>query len=194
MVRYTSRRPTYYEEYAYVLDYLPQGYYSHTRVFVRGPIAQVIGEQYFILLEVSPFPGIALQIGERIYIGMKEVSLKIRRVLRRIRYEDLTTRAKSELERIVEIIVDKRVYDFIKFFNDAQPLTPRMHSLELLRGIGKKTLWKILEERRKKPFESFEDIQNRAKISDPKKLIVDRIIREIMDSREKYHIFTAPPI
>ncbi|RLE60781.1 MAG: DUF655 domain-containing protein [Thermoprotei archaeon] len=194
MSRYASRRPTYYEEYAYVLDFLPQGYYSPSRVFIRGPIAQVVGEQYFILLEVCPFPGITLQIGERIYIGTKEISLKIRRVLRRIRYEDLTARAKSELERMIETIVERRAHDFIKFFNEAQPLTPRMHSLELLRGIGKKTLWKILEERRKKPFESFEDIQNRTRIADPKRLIVNRIIQEIMDSREKYHVFTAPSI
>lgn len=51
-----------------------------------------------------------------------------------------------------------------------------------------------MEERRKKPFESFEDIQNRTRIADPKRLIVNRIIQEIMDSREKYHVFTAPSI
>ena len=39
------------------------------------------------------------------------------------------------------------------------------------------------------PFHSFKDIEERTKISDVKKLIVERILEEIIDSREKYHLF-----
>jgi len=186
------RKPLYYEEYAYILDYLPHGYYTSERIFVKGPVAQALGEQYFMLLELVPFQGVPIQLLERVYIGRKEISLKIQRVSRRLRYDDLTLRAKDMLEKAVEIIVVNREKDFIDFFNRAHPLTPKMHSLELLRGIGKKTLWKILEERRKKPFESFEELQERVKLPDPKKLIIKRILEEIIDEREKYHIFTIP--
>ncbi|MCD6369828.1 MAG: DUF655 domain-containing protein [Thermoproteales archaeon] len=188
----SQKRYLYYEEYAYILDYLPHGYYTADRVFVRGPVAQAVGEQYFMLLELIPLEGIPLQPLERIYVGRKEINLKIERVSRRIRYDDLTLRARDTLEKAIETIIEKREKYFVDFFNKAQPLTPKMHSLELLRGIGKKTLWKILEERRKKPFETFKEIQERVKIPDPKRLILNRIIDEIINEREKYHVFTLP--
>ncbi|HDH06764.1 MAG TPA: DUF655 domain-containing protein, partial [Thermoproteales archaeon] len=167
------------------------GYYSG-RMYIRGPIAQAIGEKYFTLLELVPFEGIKLSVGERVSVGKSEISLKIQRISRRLRYDDLTSKAKDELPKIIEKIVIAREKDFVDFFNKAPPLTPKMHSLELLRGIGKKTLWTILEERRKKPFESFEDIQKRTRISDPVKLIVTRVLEELQDQYGKYKIFTKP--
>ena len=187
-MRYPSRRPMIYEEYAYILDYLPYGYYAPGRPRTRGPIAQAVGEGYFTLLELIPYEGIELSIRERVYVG-RGVSDKIMKVSRRLLYEELTARAKAELPSVLAEIVSKREKEFVEFFNRAQPLTPRMHSLELLRGIGKKTLWKIIEERKKNPFNSFKDIEERTKISDVKKLIVERILEEIIDSREKYHLF-----
>jgi len=178
-----------YEEYAYVLDYIPTPLKRYKGY--RGPVAQVIGENCFTLLEVAPYPGVILSAGERIFIG-KGIRDKVERVLRRISYEDLSPLARDELPRIVEEIVTKQEARFVEFFNKAQPLTTKMHSLELLRGIGKKTLWKILEERKKSPFTSFEDIKKRIKLPDPKKLIIERILEEIR-GEEKYYIFVAPP-
>ena len=64
-----------------------------------------------------------------------------------------------------------------------------MHQLELLPGIGSKHLWEILEERKKKPFESFEDIKKRVSlIPDPEKMITKRIIEELED-KDKYRLF-----
>ena len=64
--------------------------------------------------------------------------------------------------------------------------------MELIPGIGKKTMWTILEERRKKPFESFEDIRNRSKAPDPVVAITERIVRELR-GEERYYLFVDPP-
>ncbi len=187
-----------YEEYAYVLDYLPFGYpyyVSSPRAPARrGPVAQAIGEEYFMLLELEPFRGIQLSPRERVYVG-RNVADKIRvtRVVRRLTYDELTATAKAELPAVLETIVESKEDFFVDFFNNAEPLTKKMHELELLRGIGKKTLWRILEERKKKPFESFKDIQARAKIPDPKKLIVERIIEELRGG-QKYYLFVVPAL
>ncbi|MEM1989229.1 MAG: DUF655 domain-containing protein, partial [Candidatus Bathyarchaeia archaeon] len=80
----------------------------------------------------------------------------------------------------------------VNFFNTSKPVTPRMHSLELIPGIGKKYMWKIIEERGKKPFESFQDLQRRTGVPNPVKLIVKRIIEELSSSDCKYRLFTRP--
>ncbi|RLE82210.1 MAG: DUF655 domain-containing protein [Thermoprotei archaeon] len=179
----------YYEEYAYVLDFIPSPLKRYRGY--RGPVAQVVGENFFTLLEVAPYRGMTLSVGERVFIG-RGIREKVERVLRRITYDDLTPLARDELPGIVEEIVSKQEQRFVDFFNKAPPLTTKMHSLELLRGIGKKTLWRILEERRKKPFSSFDDIKKRVKIPDPRKLVIERILEEIR-GEEKYYIFVAPP-
>ncbi|MBW3022186.1 DUF655 domain-containing protein, partial [Candidatus Woesearchaeota archaeon] len=78
---------------------------------------------------------------------------------------------------------------FVDFFNKAQPLTTRMHQLELLPSLGKKHMWQIIEERKEKPFESFLDIKNRVKLMpDPEKIVIKRIINEL-SGIEKHKIF-----
>lgn len=177
-----------YEEYAYILDYLPHGHpLESTPIFKREPIAQAIGEIYFTLLELVPKPGVFLVPGERVFIGRGERD-KIARVRRRISYNDLTISARDELPSIIEIIVMKNESRFVEFFNSSSSITTRLHALQLLPGIGRKLLWIILEERKRKPFESFEDIRRRTKIPDPKKLIVKRIIMEL-SGEDKYRLF-----
>ncbi|HDI31683.1 MAG: DUF655 domain-containing protein [Thermoprotei archaeon] len=182
-------REKYYEEFVYVLDYLPYGYGTGYPRRISGPIAQAIGEKYFMLLELKVIEGLELKVGERIpVIGGLESELV--RVVGRLSYDDLTTSAKAELPNVIRIIVEKREPFFVEFFNTSQPLTKKMHTLELLHGIGKKTLWKILNERRRKPFESFKDIYERTKV-DPVKLLVERIIEELK-GEEKHYLFVKP--
>ncbi len=199
---FRPRRPwreELHEDYAYVLDFLPQGNPLETNPKYQGkPVAQVMGEKYFTLLEVLPrrIPigrreeYIQLVIGEKVYIG-KGPRDKVEKIIRRIKYENLTSYAKENLPSIVEQIVRERERVFVEFFNIAEPVTLKMHSLELLPGIGKRHMRLIIEKRKKKPFESFEDLQQRAKISDPVKIIVDRIIAELQGN-EKYYIFVKP--
>ncbi|HIQ49656.1 MAG TPA: DUF655 domain-containing protein [Nanoarchaeota archaeon] len=173
------------DEYAIVLDFLPRGYgYGKPE-----PIAQVIGTSFFTLLEVVPREGVVLKPGDKVYIGPGKRE-EIDHIKRRINYEKLTAFAKSELEEIIKRIVEENEERFVEFFNKAQPLTVRLHQLELLPGIGKKHMWEILEERKKQPFKSFEDIKARVKLlPDPKELITKRILMEIKGEDEKYRIF-----
>jgi len=183
------------EDYVYVLDYLPHGRPEDERpIYKKEPLVLAIGEKYFSLLELVPKRGVELKAHERVYIGRKERD-KIDHIKRRITYDELSSAAKAELPYVLEELVRKNEKRYVEFFNTAMPLTTRLHMLELLPGIGKKLMWEILEERKKKPFESFEDISQRIKaISDPVKLIVSRIITELSEAdvkqgKHKYRIF-----
>jgi putative nucleotide binding protein len=184
--------PRKFEDFAYVLEHLPFGHPRDTRpLYRREPMVQAVGEDFFTLLELIPYPGVTFQRREKIAIG-KWGREKIDHVKRRIDYEELTQNAKDELQIVVEEIVTMNEARFVSFFNNSGPVTTRMHSLELLPGIGKKAMWQILEERKKAPFASLEQIQTRAHISDPKKILVKRIFVEIKNE-DKYYIFCKPP-
>ncbi len=159
------------------------------REYRTRPVAQVIGTKYFTLLEVEPYPGVELAVGEKIELSPES---KVRRIIGRISYNDLTSNARGVLEEIVRKIVVENEKIFVEFFNKAGPINIRLHSLELLPGVGKKTMKLILSERKKKPFESFNEIQERVKLSDPAKTIVDRIILELR-GEDKYYLFVKPP-
>ncbi len=177
-----------YEDYALVLDFLPYGRPSAGRGrHASMPIAQLIGEAFFTLLEAEVKKGFTLSPHERIYVG-KDGRDKISRIMGRIGYRELTASAKAELESVVEELVRGQEGRFVGFFNEAQAITPRMHALELLPGIGKKTMWQIINEREKTPFKSFKDIQDRAGIPDPARLIAKRIVEEL-SGESKYRIF-----
>jgi len=185
------RREKRYEEYAWVLDFIVRGT-PRSKSRIRGrPFAQVIGENFFTLLEVSVREGVILSVFERVFVG-KDNREKIDHILGRIGYKDLTFSAKVELPRVIEYIILHREREFVDFFNKAHPITPRMHSLELLPGIGKKYMWAIINEREKKPFESLKDVQERTGIPSPVKLLAKRIIEELM-GESKYYLFVRMP-
>jgi len=178
-----------YEEYAYVLDHLPYGRPSGDRPrHVAIPTVQVIGESYFTLLEAELKPGAATSPHERIYIG-KDRREKVNRIMGRINYQELTATAKAELEPVLEELIKSQELRFLEFFNQTQAVTPRMHALELLPGIGKKSMWQIVNERERKLFVSFKDIRERTGVSDPTKIIARRIVQELSEE-SKYRLFT----
>lgn len=177
------------EEYAIVLDFLPNGYAFDPRpMFRKTPIAQAIGKKYFSLLELVPKKEIFLQPHEEVYIGEGKRD-KIHHIVGKIPSTKLTHTAQAEMEQIIKEAVDREEMRFVEFFNKAQPLTTRMHQLELLPGLGKKHMWEILEARKDKPFESFEDLKKRVKLMpDPKKIVIKRILDELT-GEEKHRIF-----
>ncbi|MFX0195576.1 MAG: DUF655 domain-containing protein [Candidatus Hodarchaeota archaeon] len=180
-----------YEEFAYVLDFLPDGYPSDPRSrHQREPIIQAIGESFFTLLELIVKRNQSLQPLDRIKIGRGGRNV-VNHVKKRLKVNDLTFTAKSELSNVIKIILAKREADIIDFFNSAVPITPRMHQLELLPGIGKKHMWRIIEERKKAPFVNYSDLSKRCSISDPQKIIWRRILSEL-ERNEKYRLFTRP--
>ena len=182
-----------YEEHGIVLDFLPQGHPDDPRpIHLREPVAQILGDTFFTLLEVVPNAGVTLSPHEYISIAKNERT-KIQRVKRRIGYEELTAAAKAELPVVIEELIDRNPNKFLDFFNRAAPISTRFHQLELIPGVGKKLMWAILEEREKSPFKSFEDLSERLKaLPHPKKLIAKRIEKELQGA-DKYSLFVRRP-
>ncbi|MGA2972408.1 MAG: DUF655 domain-containing protein [Candidatus Bathyarchaeia archaeon] len=181
--------PRLYEEYAYVLDYLQFGRSGTDKPrHLALPTVQVIGETYFTLLEAEIRSGTQANLHERVYIG-KDRREKINRIIGRISYNDLTANAKAELLPVLEDLIAHQEQRFVSFFNNSQAITPRMHALELLPGIGKKSMWQIINAREKKPFTSFKDIRERTSVGDPIKVVAKRIMDELTGG-EKYRVFS----
>jgi len=169
--------PRRYEEYAYVLDFNPRGKSSTVRGR-DGIIITAIGEDRLTILEILGIPNSTFEIGEKIYIG-KEGRTKVLSVLGKMDYGRISSVAQSELESVVENIVTDNEEKFVAYLNNAQPLTPRIHALELIPGIGKTYMKTMLEEREKQKFESYEDLQERVGFKEPIKHISERIMDEI---------------
>jgi putative nucleotide binding protein len=169
--------PRKYEEYAFVLDYTQRGK-SSTVKGREGLIIQGIGEEHLTLLELLGVQNGNFEVGERVYIG-REGRDKVMSVLGRLEYDVISQSAKNDLPTIVEKIVLQNERRFVGYINNAQPITPRIHALELIPGIGKTYMLNIIKEREKKKLESFADLQSRVGLRDPAKLIVKRIVDEI---------------
>ena len=167
-----------YEEHAYVLDFTPRGK-SITVRGREGVIIQAIGEERLTLLELLGVANATVEVGDRLYIG-REGREKVSSVLGRLEYNDISQSAKNELPNIVEKIVIANEKRFVNYINMSQPITPRIHALELIPGIGKTYMMTIIKERDKRKFENFADLQTRVGLRDPGKLIAKRIIEEIM--------------
>jgi putative nucleotide binding protein len=182
-----------YEDRGIVLDFLLQGHPSDPRpIHLREPIAQILGDTFFTLLEIVPMRGVTFTPHERVFIGKGERD-KVERIKRRVGYEELTAAAKAELPVAIEELIKEAPERFIEFFNRAAPLTTRFHQLELIPGIGKKLMWAIIEERKKGPFADFEDLNKRVKgLTNPKSIIAKRITMEL-EGVDKYRIFVRPP-
>jgi len=182
-----------YEDYGIVLDFLPEGHPDEQKpAQYREPIAQLLGGEYLTLLEVVPAEDASLSPQDKVYIGKKGRD-EIERVKKRIDYEDLTSAAKAELPVVIKKLIEKNEDEYVKFFNEAGPITNRYHQFELIPGIGKKLMWSIIEARQAKKFESFEDLKERVKsLPNPKEILSKRIEKELK-GEEKYSIFTREP-
>lgn len=183
------------EDYVYVLDYLPKGR-GDLPPHKRQPLVYGLGENQFTLLELVPKRDATFTVGERIYVGKDpENRKKIAKIKGRVNYEDMTSTAHGEMPYVILDIVHNQKERFIKFFNESPAISTRFHVLELLPGLGKKMMHDILEERKKKPFESYEEMCERIDfLRAPDKLISKRIELELTDPNQKYRLFTRPPI
>ncbi len=180
-----------YEEYAYVLDFLPHGRPGTPRTpHTSGGVIQMVGESYFTLLEASPHKDAEYNPRDRIFVGKGERAL-VSHIIGRVAYYELTSSAKAELPSVVEIIVRANESYFVNFFNTSQSVTPRMHSLELIPGIGKRLMFQILDLRERAPFKGFKDIEERVNLKDPAALVARRVLEEL-SQEEKYLLFTRP--
>ncbi|MFP4115664.1 MAG: DUF655 domain-containing protein [Candidatus Aenigmatarchaeota archaeon] len=176
------------DDNAIVLDFMPTGRVSDSR---SEPTAQVLGDRYFSLLEVVLRDGEEVEPGDEIYIGSGKRE-KVKYIKKSITVEELSTVGKEELEEKLEELIEKNEDRFVEFFNNSGPITPRMHQLEALPGVGKKHMWNVLDERKEKEFESLDDLKERVSLlPKPKKLIKERIMDELWGD-VKHYLFTVP--
>ena len=173
------------EEYAIILEYLPNGYPLEGKMM---PIAQAIGKENLTLLELVPRRGVTLEIGEEVYIGEGKRP-EIYYILGKLHREKLTESAKNQLQEFIEKTVKKREKEFVDFFNKAEAINKRIHQIELLPGFGKKHMQEIIKQRKEKEFESFEDMKKKIQnLPDPERAIEKRIVKELT-SFERHNLF-----
>jgi len=178
------------DDYVIVLDFLQHGKPSDRRA---EPVVQCVGDKFFNLLEVAIKDGVGVKTKDRLYIGEGKRD-QVKYIRGRINYSQLTSYAKDSIQEVVAELVSKDEKRFVDFFNKSIPLTTRMHSLELLPGIGKRHLFDIITERKKKQFETFKDVQDRVPmLPDPKKMILKRIFNEF-EEKDRHRLFVASSI
>ncbi len=180
------------EDYAYVLDYLAEGR-PEEKGYKHESLVLALGQDEFKLFELTPKDDVTIEIGEKVYIGKDlERRDKIKHVKRRIRWDELTHTAQGEVPFVVKDIIHEKEDRFIQFFNDARPVTKRYHMLELLPGMGRKKMESVLDERKNGPFKDFDDLVKRVPIvHKPKKLVKERIVKEIENPEIKYKVWVA---
>ena len=152
--------------------------------FKQTTVLQVLGISNFSLLEI---------VTDENKNIMDDISTEDKKV-KRISYNKLSSTAKQELERAIEKVIDENKEKFVNFFNNAKPIGTRRHQLDLLPMVGKKHRMAILKHLQTKgKFKTFEEIRQIDMMPEPKKIIVQRVIDEIIDGDEiKYNLFTMP--
>ena len=179
---------------AVVLDYLAHGLSDSGRPrYESAPAGYAVGVDDFQLYEVAFDEEQRLTIGSTVVVepaNARDVVVDARPVT----YNVLSSGAQSELEYVVSDLVEQDEKRFVDFYNEAQPITLRLHQLNLLPGIGKKLRNAILDERKRKHFESFEELEDRVSgLHDPAAVLVERILEELRDEDLKYRTFVVRP-
>jgi putative nucleotide binding protein len=179
---------------AVVLDYLPHGRADDDRPrYEKSPVAYALGIENFGLFELTLEDDADVSIGDRV-VTSPAAAREAVASLRRVDYDDLSNGARSELEYVVADVVEEDEDRFVDFYNDAQPITLRLHQLNLLPGIGKKLRNNVLDERKRGPFESFAELEERVSgLHRPREVLVERILEELREDDLKYKTFVRTP-
>ncbi|WP_436935064.1 DUF655 domain-containing protein [Halovenus marina] len=172
---------------AIILDVLPHGRSDDDRPqYQKEPLAYALDTDQFRLYEFIVDGDEDITIGDRIDIYQDSFVGRVNE----IEYEDLPSGATSELDYVIEDLVEENEDRFVDVYNDAQPITLRLHQLNLLPGIGKKLRNNILDQRKRTPFESFEDLESRVDgLHNPEEILVERILEELKEDDLKYRLF-----
>ena len=177
------------KELAVVLDFLAHG--NSGGRFGGSPVAYAVSIDDFTLYELELEDDAGISILDRVQIRPDfETGIERGHV---VDYEDLSDGARSELDYVVEDVVDEDEQRFVDFYSDAQPISLRLHQLNLLPGIGDKLRDNILDERKRHgPFDSFEDLEDRVSgLHSPRDIIIERILEEIQKDDLKYQNFVG---
>ena len=174
-----------------ILDILLHGHPEEDKPsWSKTSLAQVITFPDFVLYEVKINRDSDIKVQEKNSYEEFVRQNKLRDVIKKIDYNDLTNTSKALIQPILEQEVMNYEEEFINFFNNSTAITPRMHALKLLPGVGQKHMWEILDARNRQKFTTFQDISDRTSISHPAKLIAQRIIKELEREGVKYYLFS----
>lgn len=176
------------ETSAIVLDYLPHGRGGDERQrFGQGALAQAIDIGGFRLYELVLEDDADVSIGDEVLLRPRETGIE---EFREINYDALSSGAEAELEYVVEEAIDADPERFVRVFNEGQPITLRLHQLNLLPGIGDKLRDDILDARKREPFTDFVDLSERVPgLHNPKEVLQDRMLTELRGEDVKYALF-----
>ena len=126
--------------------------------------ANVVGTERFTLLHIELKDGVDVNPQDKILLT--KYSDEVEKINYRISYDNLSNSEKEELNRAIHriILTDEKKYV----------------------GISRKAGTKIVSEREKKDFESFEDINKRVSIiDDSEELIFKRVFYELTEPNNK---------
>lgn len=175
---------------AVVLDYLPHGRADDDRPQYRtNPVAYALDADRFRLLAVEFEDDVGLSIGDALAVDPPAEGATR---LREVEYGELSGGAQSELGYVVEdLVTDEQADRFVEFYQEAGPITLRLHQLDLLPGIGETLRNAITDAREREPFADFEDVEERVDgLHDPAGKVVERIMAELREpDQQKYHLF-----
>ena len=178
------------ERRAVILDYLPHGQPGGQRGSPDAtPRAQALGVEEFRLFSLILEEDADISIGDTVSIRPPDPGIA---EFQELMFDDLTSSASSELEYAVREVVEADAQRFVDVYNDAQPITLRLHQLDLLPGIGETLRNNILDQRKRGPFDSFADVEERVDgLHDAEEVIIERIHEELTADDLKYYLFVT---
>ena len=177
------------ETYARVLDYLPYGHPDDKRpVYQKKPLVQAIGEESFVLMELSPKKNKIPAVHARMCIGERE--REVIEVVEKLRFKELLSK-KNKIPAVHARVYigegEREVIDHVVKKLRYEDLTP----------TAKEELRHVIEEIVKDNEARFISVFNNAKpiyktlhtlnllpIGD-KKCIGEKLLRRILGEREK---------
>ena len=143
--------------------------------------ANVVGTERFTLLHIELKEGVDVNPQDKILLTKH--SDEVEKINYRISYDNLSNSEKEELNRAIHRIILTDEKKYVHFFNRQSRDRMQLHFLD---GISRKAGTKIVSEREKKDFESFEDIDKRVSfIDDSEELIFKRVFYELTEPRNK---------
>ena len=143
--------------------------------------ANVVGTERFTLLHIELKDGVDVNPQDKILLT--KYSDEVEKINYRISYDNLSNAEKEELNRAIHRIILTDEKKYVNFFNRQSRDRMQLHFLD---GISRKAGTKIVSEREKKDFESFEDINKRVSIiDDSEELIFKRVFYELTEPNNK---------
>ncbi len=143
--------------------------------------ANVVGTERFTLLHIELKEGVDVNPQDKILLT--KYGDEVEKINYRISYDNLSNSEKEELNRAIHRIILTDEKKYVNFFNRQSRDRMQLHFLD---GISRKAGTKIVSEREKKDFESFEDINKRVSIiDDSEELIFKRVFYELTEPNNK---------